>query len=167
MLDYTLPQLKGNLSYAGITFDSKESSITGKRWLGDGPYRVWKNRLNGPTFGLWNNAYNDSTPGKSWEYPEFKGYFADFHWCDFSTDKGHLIIGSETPGLYLRVFTPAFGVEPRNTAPPFPKGDISILHAIPAIGDKFARPDKMGPSSQPSEIDGKLSGRIYLMGIGK
>ena len=167
MLDYTLPEMKGSPSYAGITFDSEESSITGKRWLGDGPYHVWKNRLKGPTFGIWNNAYNDSTPGKTWEYPEFKGYFADFHWCDFSTDKGHLIIGSETPGLYLRVFTPAFGVDPRNTAPPFPEGDISILHTIPAIGTKFKPARRLGPSGESEAIPAKLGGTVYLMAGGK
>jgi len=156
--------MKGSPSYAGITFDSEESSITGKRWLGAGPYRVWKNRLEGPTFGIRNNVYNDSTPGKTWEYPEFKGYFSDFYWCDFSTDKGHLIIGSETPGLYLRVFTPAFGEEPRNTAPPFPEGDVSILHTIPAIGTKFKPAGRLGPSGETKAILEKLSGTVYLMG---
>jgi hypothetical protein len=53
-----------------------------------------------------------------------------------------------TEDVFLRLFTPA---EPRNvynTAPPFPGGNISFMQAIPPIGTKSQKPEKMGPSGQ-------------------
>ena len=43
-------------------------------WVGDGPYRVWKNRREGVTFGVHSKNYNNTVTGQSWNYPEFKGY---------------------------------------------------------------------------------------------
>lgn len=50
-----------------------EELVLSKRWVGDGPYRVWQNRLHGPQLGVWENEYNDPVPGESFVYPEFKG----------------------------------------------------------------------------------------------
>ncbi len=54
----------------GITFQYPEEKITGMKWLGRGPYRVWKNRLKGMQFGVWEKAYNNTVTGESWNYPE-------------------------------------------------------------------------------------------------
>ncbi len=61
----------GVVDMMGIQFDYPENRVKGKRWLGNGPYRVWQNRLQGAVYGLWENEYNDPIPGESFTYPEF------------------------------------------------------------------------------------------------
>ncbi len=69
------------VDFAGITFNYPEEKITGMKWLGRGPYRVWKNRMKGQQFGVWHKDYNNTITGASWAYPEFKGYHADLYWA--------------------------------------------------------------------------------------
>ena len=146
-LDYDT-KASGDVDFAGITFDCAEKELRSRRWLGAGPYRVWKNRMKGTAFGLWEQEVNDNEPGKVWVFPEFKGYFADFHWSAFKTETGGFVIGTETPGMFLRVLTPKLGPKPRgDVKPPFPPGAISVLHAIPAIGTKFKKSRDLGPKA--------------------
>ena len=42
----------------------------------------------------------------------------------------------------------------------FPAGDLSFLHAIPAMGSKFVTPEKTGPASQPAKASGTYSGSL-------
>jgi len=58
------------VDFAGITFNYPEEKITGMKWLGRGPYRVWKNRLKGQQFGVWHKDYNNTITGTSWDYPK-------------------------------------------------------------------------------------------------
>ena len=44
--DYTYAA-EGTNDFFGVVFDYPENLVKAKRWLGDGPYRVWKNRLRG------------------------------------------------------------------------------------------------------------------------
>jgi hypothetical protein len=37
----------------GITFRFPEQEVTGIKWFGRGPYRVWKNRIKGTSYGFW------------------------------------------------------------------------------------------------------------------
>ena len=37
----------------GINFDLPENEIRSVTYLGQGPYRVWKNRMKGGLFGVW------------------------------------------------------------------------------------------------------------------
>ncbi len=67
----------GGVDFMGIGFNYPEEKITGMKWLGRGPYRVWKNRMKGQQFGVWHKDYNNTVTGASWQYPEFKGYHAD------------------------------------------------------------------------------------------
>ena len=70
----------GVVDLMGVKFDLPETEVKHKEWLGCGPYRVWKNRIHGPQLGVWANDYNDPVPGESFDYPEFKGYFAGVQW---------------------------------------------------------------------------------------
>lgn len=160
-LDYQY-ELFGEQHFMGITFDYPEENVKGMKWLGKGPYRVWKNRLKGTTFNVWSNDYNDTTPGISWDYPEFKGYYADLHWVVFDTTDGPITAVTDSPDIFLRVYTQKDGPEPRDTVMKFPEGDISFLHAIPAIGTKFNKAEEYGPESQPTNAAGKYAGTIYL-----
>ena len=151
---------KGDYDFHGITFDYPESKVNAKQWLGNGPYRVWKNRLRGPQFGLWNLSHNSSVPGHIREYPAFKGYFANVNWLQLKTREGAFAVASSQPDLFMRLFDPGDGPNPAKTKLPTFKGDISFLYAIPAIGTKFMRSKDLGPESQKAKADGEF--RITL-----
>ena len=139
----------------GFSFSYPESEAKAMRWVGKGPYRVWRNRLRGPVFGLWEKEYNNTITGEGASrlvYPEFKGYHANVYWAQLLSDTAPLTVYSETDGLYFRVFTPE---EPRHrterTMQPFPAGDLSFLLEIP--GMRSYKPiEQLGPEAQPSGI---------------
>ena len=117
--------------------------------MGEGPYRVWKNRMRGGTLNVWKKAYNNTSTGEGeLVYPEFKGYFADFYWMKLITTGQPFTVVCANEDIFLRLFTPKFSATPFNTAPPFPAGDISFMHGIAPIGTKSQRPERMGPMSQ-------------------
>jgi len=140
----------GELDHMGVTFDFPEAQVSSVRWLGRGPYRVWKNRMRGMTFDVWSKPYNDAITGMRWQYPEFKGHHANLYWAELESDVGPLTIVSGAEDLFLRLFTPADGVDPLHTSVEFPPGDISFLNAIPPIGTKFHPADALGPQGQPN-----------------
>lgn len=139
----------------GLSFFYPEAHCTGMRWLGRGPYRVWKNRIEGTRHGIWHKAYNDTVTGESYEnliYPEFKGYHAGLYWATLESDTTPWSIHALSDGLYLRLFTPR---EPEggtgDVMPAFPEGDVSLLLDIPAIRS-FKPIEQQGPASQPGNI---------------
>lgn len=76
-LDYSYRlRSHAEVAYLGVSFNYPEDQVTGVRWLGKGPYRVWKNRTKGVEFDVWQKKYNDAMTGLVWEYPEFKGFIA-------------------------------------------------------------------------------------------
>ncbi len=139
----------------GLTFSYPESACTGMRWLGCGPYRVWKNRLAGARFGLWHKAWNDTVTGAEFEkmvYPEFKGYHANLYWATLENPTAPMTLRGLSDGLYLRLFTPREPSEAETRSlPPFPAGDLSFLLEIPAI-HSFKPVEQQGPDSQPGNI---------------
>ncbi|MGJ7033033.1 glycoside hydrolase family 2 TIM barrel-domain containing protein [Niabella hirudinis] len=130
---------KNNNLFAGISFDFPENEVTGMRWLGNGPYRVYKNRIKGAAFGLWEKAYNNTVTGESgYVYPEFKGYHAGTYWAEIGgRDQKGFTVYVESDDIFLRMFTPPAPRLPAKTAIEYPPGDISFLHSINAIGTKF------------------------------
>jgi len=136
----------GVVDLLGICFDYPETLVKSKHWLGRGPYRVWQNRMEGPQFGYWQTDYNDPVPGESWEYPEFKGYFADVQWMQFITSEGRFGI-QPFEDLFLGVYTPRDGRD--HILYTLPETGIAILRAIPAVRNKVNTTDLNGPSAQP------------------
>ena len=134
----------------GVNFSYPEKgrdSVKGIRWAGDGPYRVWKNRMEGVSEGVWEKAYNNTITGQGpLVYPEFKGYFSNFYWMRLETAGQPITVVCGNEDIFLRLFTPAIPIKAYNTAPPFPSGEISFMQGIPAIGTKSQKPEKMGPS---------------------
>ena len=56
----------------GITFDYPEEEIQSIRRLGDGPFRVWRNRKKGTTLAVWEDDYNNTItgdPATHYDYP--------------------------------------------------------------------------------------------------
>ncbi len=152
----------GEYDFHGITFDYPENQVKSKKWLGDGPYRVWKNRMKGPQFGLWEGAYNSSVPGHIREYPSFRGYFANINWLQLETTEGSFSVATDQPGIFLRLFDPGDGPDPAKTKLPTFKGDLSFLHAIPSIGTKFRKSSDLGPESQRTKAEGTFDISLFF-----
>ena len=141
----------GVVDLMGICFDYPETMVKSKTWLGDGPYRVWQNRMEGPQYGLWSNNYNDPIPGETFEYPEFKGYFSNVSWMQLQTTEGK--IGMELRSGKVGVYTPRDGRD--HILYTLPETGIAILKAIPAVRNKVNTTDLNGPSAQPYWAKGK------------
>jgi len=154
-LDYRYA-LTGEFAFHGITFDLPETQMRSLRWLGQGPYRVWQNRLLGTWFGVHQIAYNNIQAGETWDYPEFQGYFAGIRWATLTTAAGTMTISDPDATRYLRLGTPLLNLP--KTSPAFPPGDFSILHAIPAMGTKSQSAVLLGPSGQWARATGEYGG---------
>ena len=150
----------GVVDLMGVKFDLPESDALHKRWLGAGPYRVWQNRLHGPQWGVWENDYNDPVPAESFDYPEFKGYFADVAWMNITTPNGIISIENLTPDSYVGIYEPRDGRD--HILYELPQTGISIMKVIPPVRNKVNTTDLIGPSSQAPLVEGSHSGRIVL-----
>ena len=150
----------------GISFNYPEEKITGMKWLGRGPYRVWKNRLKGQQLGIWHKGYNNTITGESWGYPEFKGYHADVSWVVIENRESPFTVYTHDKNMYFQMLRPArekAALSNNNVEPPFPAGNIGFLQSIPAIGTKFQSASLMGPQSQKNKGSGEqVSGTIWF-----
>lgn len=154
-----------DIDYIGLTFNYPEEKVKNVKWMGRGPYRVWKNRRKGSNLGVWEKEYNNTITGESFSnlvYPEFKGYHGNLYWATLETSESDFTIITETPNLFFRLFTPA---KPQyvqgGVYPPFPKGDLSFLYEIPAIGTKFKNASKLGPQSRKGIYSGHDGDKNY------
>jgi hypothetical protein len=150
----------GVVELMGVQFEYPETAMQSVRWLGRGPYRVWQNRLHGTTLGVWENAYNDTIPGESFIYPEFKGYFHDWSWARFTTTEGLITMENGTPGSFLGVYTPRDGRDALLYT--LPKTGLAILDVIPAVRNKVNATDLVGPSSQARRVEGVKRGAVWF-----
>lgn len=141
--------LDGEYILHGVGFNYPKKAIEHKRWLGDGPYRVWANRLEGVNYSVWENDYNEGVAGERWELPEFKGYFSDIQWLTLSSEQSEITFSTATPDLYARVMQPDDGERPDNTLALKYDEEISFLHRISAIGSKFHAAHHLGPQGRP------------------
>jgi hypothetical protein len=150
---------EGEADILGVQFDFPEKDIAGNRWLGAGPYRIWNNRQAGTTFGLHETSYSRSTPGETFEYPEFEGYFGAWDWLAMDTRSGSAIFDNLSGVPYFGLYHPTPGAQPVIDLP-----DVgwSFLHVIPSIGTKFTLAEVLGPQSQPAQVSEMLRGEIGL-----
>lgn len=150
----------GTQQFAGISFSYPENFMLGARWLGNGPYRVWKNRMLGGRFSVHENMNNNTITGSyPWNFPEFKGYYANIAWMEMNTVEGKFLMASEDDSLFVRLFN-FYGLSGPKPHPVLPSGDISWLDAIPPVGTKLAlglntNTRVLGPQSEPKVFDGK------------
>jgi len=159
--------LNGSYPFAGISFNYPENFVLGAKWLGKGPSRVWKNRLQGVTLDVYQNRNNNTHTGSApWIYPEFKGYFSEIVWMEFNTVEGKFTVASPENDLFVRLFDfySLSGIKPH---PDLPVGDISFLDRIPPTGTKLGlniSPNArvLGPNSELNTINSPIKRTLYF-----
>lgn len=134
-------------TFLGVNFSFPENQIKGVEYMGNGPFRVWKNRMKGNQFGVWQKEYNTTETGEiPFLYPEFKGYHSNMYWCKFIGKEQAFTVVTENEDIFFRLFTPAFKQDPyKNYQINFPNGDISFLQGIAGIGSKTNKTENSGP----------------------
>jgi hypothetical protein len=182
-IDYAY-DVTGPRDYVGIAFDYPEEQVRSMRYLGYGPFRVWKNRLPGGILDVWEREYNDISTGeptptqtKPFDYPEFKGYYAGVRWAQLFTQEGPITLvldqgdpeGEERPAagpgpLYLQVLTPRMPAPSAaiNSSVNIGRAGLAVLHAIPPIGSKTATGGATGPTAQRQLAPGTYKGGLSL-----
>ena len=159
--------LTGSQNFMGITFNYPNNNVGGMTWLGQGPYRIYKNRTAGQEIFVHTKTYNYTWTGQGtlvaptttpWVYPEFEGYHGQLNWVTLQTTEQPITIVTPTTNLYFCVFTPPT-TDDLNVNPPYPSGAISLLHGIAPQGEKFhAAGSSYGPSSLPNTATGLYTG---------
>lgn len=160
-------ELNGSYPFAGVSFNYPENFVLGAKWLGKGPYRQWKNRLQGTPVNVWQNLYNNThTSYNPIVYPEFKGYYGEIAWMEFNTVEGKFYVASKDTGLYVRLFD-FYALSGARPHPQLPVGNISFLDCIPPIGTKLAlnisqNTPALGPQSEPTKISAPIKRSVYF-----
>ncbi|GAB3019063.1 glycoside hydrolase family 2 [Niabella terrae] len=160
-------QLDGDYPFAGVSFTYPEALVTGVKWLGRGPGRVWKNRLQGMHFDIFEKAYNATETGREpWIYPEFKGYYADVVWMELQTMEGRIRMGTPDKDLFVRLFD-FYATSGERNLPRLPAGNLSFLDRIPAAGSNLKKGgstdvSNLGPSSALNSIHQQLERTLYF-----
>ncbi len=150
----------GLVDILGVDFDYPEEKMKSKEWFGGGPYRVWANRLKGVTVARWDTEYNDTLPGISWNYPEFKGWFSRWEWMAFTTTEGRFAFLNDGGQPYVGVYSPRDGKN--NPVLNIPRFGLGVYQVITGIGTKGSLPSNLGPQGQPQDISGPVKGALII-----
>ncbi|WP_288954876.1 glycoside hydrolase family 2 TIM barrel-domain containing protein [uncultured Polaribacter sp.] len=162
-LDYTYSVKKGIYEYAGIGMEVNAKTIKSKRWLGEGPTRVWKNRLEGGIYDVHAVEKKINIPGEVYNQPEFEGCFAPWKWAVFYMDDNVSVGFQNNSDVILGVLNPINGENAKMASWKYPKKEgFYFFNAIPAVGSKWKRPTEFGPDAQPTKINTSLSGSVSL-----
>jgi hypothetical protein len=123
--------------------------------------------LYGVTYDVWESAYNDTWTGQApWNYPEFKGYFADVGWLELNTTEGKFLMVSAEDDLFVRLFN-FYALSGDKPHPPLPAGTLSMLDCIPPTGTKMAtridgNASVLGPESKLNTLSEPVKRTLYF-----
>lgn len=157
-LDYVY-QIDGPSVHHGVTFDLPEDGISSFSWTGQGPERVWANRMRGSRFGSFGNEFRKLAPGVDYRYPHAAGFFAGVREAEIAWKAGRIRLTTGRDDTFVRIGT---NDEGEKITTFWPDGNFSVMHAIPAIGNKFHKPAEIGPQSMPHPAAGRVVGGITL-----
>lgn len=150
-------QIDQSSHFHGITFDMPQDGMESFDWDGQGPERVWANRMRGTRFGSFTKKFHLPRPGVDYEAPPSAGYYAGVDRFSVMLRSGGVEVEPGADNGFIRIGT---NQEGEKITTWWPEGDFSVLHAIPPIGNKFDTPDRLGPQSQPHPPTGELRGHV-------
>ncbi|WP_298338675.1 glycoside hydrolase family 2 TIM barrel-domain containing protein [uncultured Algibacter sp.] len=162
-LDYTYAVNEGVYEYAGIGMEVSAKAIKSKRWLGEGPTRIWKNRVEGGIYNVHAVEKKINIPGEIYNQPEFEGCFAPWKWAVFHMEDNVSVGFQNNSDVILGVLNPINGENAKMADWEYPKKEgFYFFNAIPAVGSKWKKPTEFGPDAQPTKINTSLSGSVSL-----
>lgn len=144
-LDYAYaPDNPSQHQVLGVGFDFPQEHIQGLRWLGKGPFPMWKNRFKGVSWNVWEQAWNGAA------YPEtITGFYGDFFWARVLSERYPFTVVSPTEGLFLQMAPPA-GRASLPEDPEFAQHNLAILHRISPVSTGKDKYLVKGPQQQPN-----------------
>ncbi len=162
-LDYKFSPQAGYYEYAGIGMRIKADGVKSKRWLGEGPTRIWKNRAEGGLYDVYAVDKLINIPGEVYNQPEFEGYFAPWKWAVFHLED-HVSLGFQNnSNVILGVLNPVNGENAKFASWQYPFNEgFYFFNAMSAVGSKWKKPTEFGPDGQPTLINTALSGSVSL-----
>jgi hypothetical protein len=150
----------GEADLLGLDLGMPSGALDRIRWLGRGPFRVWKNRMQGTRLDVWENAANEARPGEDWTFPEHRGYFHDWRFAVLDFAGGRMTLEQPDGPAFLGVGTPRDGAV--GPLARLPETGIALLHAIPPIRNKFEPAELLGPQGQPARVRDGIRGAVVL-----
>jgi len=160
-LEYSYAVTEGFYEYSGIGMKVSAKAIKSKRWLGEGPTRIWKNRTEGGLYDVYAGNKLVNIPGEVYNQPEFEGCFAPWKWVIFHLDDNVSIGFQNNSDVVLGVLNPINGDNPQMATWKYPEQEgFYFFNVIPAIGSKWKKPTEFGPDAQPDYIKDNQSGSI-------
>lgn len=149
-------------AFHGLGFTYPKERLERVDWLGDGPARVWKNRLEGGILDQWHKVPSAETALTSAAEPKLAGFYANVYWVELETTDGDLTLVFEDDP-FLGLYAPTFPDDARHARAEVPPEGLTILHEIPAIGTKFHPPEELGPSGWQTSTSEEYEGVIWLL----
>jgi hypothetical protein len=145
----------------GVFFPLAADRLGAFSWLGVGPSRVWRNRLEG-LLGFHRKTRAESATPAWGQEPIFEGTYGPLRRAGLEIDGGMLELLFEQPA-FLGVLTPRFPKDAGDArAEVLPRDGISLLYEPAPIGTKFDRPDEMGPQAAVPPFEGFFSGSVWF-----
>ncbi len=163
LLDYAYTLDAGLYNYAGIGMEVNAQDVLRKRFLGEGPTRIWKNRIEGGILDVYAVDKQVNIPGLVYHQPEFEGCFAPWNWAVFYLNN-HLNIGFKNrTDVILGVLNPTNAKDAKRATWSYPKTEgLFFFDHISAVGSKWKAPTEFGPDAQASLIDGQITGSVSM-----
>jgi len=162
-LDYAYTLAKGKYHYSGIGIEVAAKDVNRKRWLGEGPWRIYNNRTQGGILDVYAIDKKINIPGQVYNGPEFEGYFAPWHWAVFYLTN-NLNVGFENKtDVTLGVLNPVNGNDPKKATWHYPKQEgFFFFDEISAVGSKWKPAKVFGPDAQPILIEKQIKGTVSM-----
>jgi hypothetical protein len=170
MLEYT-GRAGGSFESLGISFDYGQTPVRQVRWLGDGPGGVWRNRMQGPRFGvhaLTREKEGESAPdstthtalaGEAQELSVTEHFLSRVRWAVLENSGGSFFVAPMGEPIFLGLG----GKESGETTPPFLKpGHVAFLSVIPAMSAKNRPPSELGPEGEAVKVRGEAKGQFLF-----
>lgn len=157
-LDYAYTLDKGKYYYAGIGMEVAANDVLRKRFLGEGPERIWNNRTEGGILDVYAVEKQVNIPGSVYNTPAFEGCFAPWDWAVFYLDN-HLNIGFKNQTeVTLGVLNPTNAKDPKRATWHYPKTEgFFFFDYIASVGSKWKVAAEFGPDAQPHLIDKQVT----------
>ncbi|GAB5552782.1 MAG: glycoside hydrolase family 2 TIM barrel-domain containing protein [Saprospiraceae bacterium] len=162
-LDYQYTLNQGAYDYAGIGMGVDANDVKHKRWLGEGPARIWKNRKEGGVWDVFSVDKKVNIPGEVYNTPAFEGCFAPWEWAAFYLENRVSIGFKNNSDLILGVLNPVNGFNPKFAQWQYPKAEgFYFFNTISAVGTKWKAPKTFGPDAQAELIQKPLTGSVSM-----